>query len=118
MYSNEKVFCGINEFPKQVIRLNTSRNRNYKLKRLSENDSVFDLEFVVDCPLKMKFALFVALLAIGVSCMVAEDIISWGDVHRTKLDREIRVNAPYAWFRVQNRTVTYRTVSKSIDSCI
>lgn len=60
----------------------------------------------------MKFTLLVALLVVGASCIVAQNIISWGDVHSTQLVRELRVYAPYAWFRIQNRTVTYQTVSK------
>lgn len=59
----------------------------------------------------MKCALFLAFLAISASCIVAQNITTWGDVLTSRPIHEQRVFAPSAIFRVQNRTVTYITVS-------
>lgn len=64
---------------------------------------------------KMKFALTLAVLAIAVSCNIAQNITTWGDVHSSRLVNTQRVVAPFQVFRVQNRTATYNTVSLSLS---
>lgn len=58
----------------------------------------------------MKFAFFLAFLAFTASCITAQNITSWGDVHNTAIFHEERVVAEYQFFRIQNRTVTYQTM--------
>lgn len=58
----------------------------------------------------MKFALSLALLVIGASCILALNITTWGDVHNTKVAYQQLVVVPRQILRVQNRTVSYKTV--------
>lgn len=59
----------------------------------------------------MKFAVAILLLAIGATCISAQYITSWGDVHNTRVLYQQKVEVASGWLQVRDRTVTYRSVS-------
>lgn len=62
----------------------------------------------------MKFALFIALLAIAASSIIAQRVHIWGDVYNSRLEHEQRVFVRAQANQVQSRNITYRTVSLSL----
>lgn len=59
----------------------------------------------------MKFALFLALLAIAASCSIAQRIHIWGNVDNTILTFQRRFIVPGQVNQVQTRTASVQAVS-------
>lgn len=59
----------------------------------------------------MKFYATFLLLAFAAACISAQHVTNWGDVKNTRVLSEQKVVVPSTILRVQERTVTYRSVS-------
>lgn len=59
----------------------------------------------------MKFFATILLLAVAATCISAEKQTVWGDVLHTRILLEQKVEVPSKILKVQERTVTYRSVS-------
>lgn len=59
----------------------------------------------------MKFLATFLLLAVAATCISAQRQTVWGDVHNTRILSEQKVVVSSQILRVQERTVTYRSVS-------